>query len=599
MESIEEQWNPPSSPDILSDSWMNITDAKKAVKIWILDRIESWAPSTQNNKTRLQLHCILSTCSFYIRVAQKNDLFGVTSYTPHDCPSSTHTRFRPRNSAWYLASLIERDVNINRHIKPKEIRERAGLYHQLQNVPYMSAWRAREYLRDTIDGDEGTSFSLIPDWIDRVKKADDSTYIRLKTTHENRFEALFIMLGSIRSRLHFLRPFYALDGTHTRSQYNLTLLIAVGIDAEDRILPFAWALVPSENETWWNWFCEHLYEAFDGSFQPETVIISDRDKGLLNAVKSKLPNVYHAMCCQHIVENIHKKFGKQYKAPFWQIARAGSQRAFDIAVQALQREAPEVEESISLIGYENFAFTRFPRPRFGHDTSNIVESTNSVWREIRELPPLQLLNGIYQWCLTTWYQRQQLQLVPGNSVLSNSAYQGYKHRESVARGFQVLPSSDTTFLVTTTQGAQYIVSLPPITPDRLQGSCSCRKYDDFGAPCSHTIACILYLSRDPFHYFSRRYEWDILQRSYKRPIQPVTIQGLRVLDGDSIHPPVKRSKRGRPKVARIRANYGAEKRVYNCSVCLQPGNNRSVCPNQPIEHGRPQRARDQLIEGKY
>ena len=132
MESIGEQWNLPSPPDIISDSWMNITDAKKAVNIWILDRRESWGLSTQNNKTRLQLHCILSTCSFYIRVAQKNDFFGVTSFTPHDCPPLTHTQFKPRNSAWYLASRIELDVNINRHIKPREIWERAGLYHQLQ-----------------------------------------------------------------------------------------------------------------------------------------------------------------------------------------------------------------------------------------------------------------------------------------------------------------------------------------------------------------------------------------------------------------------------------------------------------------------------------
>jgi MULE transposase domain len=279
IEPIEEQWNPPSSSGIMSDSWTNIIDAKKAVKIWILDRGESWGHATQNNKTRLQLHCILITCSFYIRIAQKNDFFGVTLYTPHNCPPSTHIQFKPRNSAWYLASLIERDVNINRHIKPKEIRERAGLYHQLPDVPYMPAWRARESLRDIIDGDEGISFSLIPDWIDRIKKADNTTYIQLKTTHENQFEAIFVVLGSIRSRIHLLRPFYALDGTHTRSQYNLTLLIAVGIDAEDRILPFAWALVPSENETWWSWFCEHLFEAFYGHFQPETVIISDRDKG--------------------------------------------------------------------------------------------------------------------------------------------------------------------------------------------------------------------------------------------------------------------------------------------------------------------------------
>ena len=59
------------------------------------------------------------------------------------------------------------------------------------------------------------------------------------------------MLGSIRSTLGTLRPFYASDGTHTRSPYNL-ILLAVGIDTEDRVLPVALALVPRENEKWWS-----------------------------------------------------------------------------------------------------------------------------------------------------------------------------------------------------------------------------------------------------------------------------------------------------------------------------------------------------------
>jgi hypothetical protein len=50
------------------------------------------------------------------------------------------------------------------------------------------------------------------------------------------------MLRSIKSRVHLLRIFYALDGMHIQSQYNFTLLIAVGIDAEDRILSFACGL---------------------------------------------------------------------------------------------------------------------------------------------------------------------------------------------------------------------------------------------------------------------------------------------------------------------------------------------------------------------
>jgi len=68
-----------------------------------------------------------------------------------------------RNSAWYIATLVDRNITINRQIKPKEIRERAAIYHQFQRVPYQPAWRARERPRDILDGDEGASFSLIPD----------------------------------------------------------------------------------------------------------------------------------------------------------------------------------------------------------------------------------------------------------------------------------------------------------------------------------------------------------------------------------------------------------------------------------------------------
>ena len=144
-----------------------------------------------------------------------------------------------------------------------------------------------------------------------------------------------------------------------------------------------------------------------------------------------------------------------------------------------------------------------------------------------------------------------------------------------------------------------MVSLLPITPDRLQGSCSYRKYNDFNAPCSYTIVYILYLNQDPFCYFSQRYKWDILLHIYKEPIQPVIIQELQVLAGDFIYPPIKKLKYSRLKVAHIQANYSTEKRLYNCSVYLQPRHNRRVCPNQPVEHGCAQRARDKLVEGMY
>jgi hypothetical protein len=66
MESIEEQWNHPPPRDITSDLRMDIANAKKAVKTWILDHGESWALSTRNNKTCIQLNCLSKSCPFYI-----------------------------------------------------------------------------------------------------------------------------------------------------------------------------------------------------------------------------------------------------------------------------------------------------------------------------------------------------------------------------------------------------------------------------------------------------------------------------------------------------------------------------------------------------
>jgi hypothetical protein len=125
MESIDEQWDPEPSMNITYQLWPNITDAKISVKIWILDRGESWAPSNQSNKTRLQLHCLLSSSTFYIGVGKnkKDNSFRVTSYVPHNCPPLTHAHFKPRSSAWYIACRLEHDITLNRHIKPKEIQD--------------------------------------------------------------------------------------------------------------------------------------------------------------------------------------------------------------------------------------------------------------------------------------------------------------------------------------------------------------------------------------------------------------------------------------------------------------------------------------------
>jgi hypothetical protein len=138
-----------------------------------------------------------------------------------------------------------------------------------------------------------------------------------------------------------MHMFIGLDGTHTKSKYRMQLLIAVGIDANDRTLPLAWALVPIENREWWNWFCRNLSEAFDEVEEEGFVFISDREKGLIPAVEEHFPRAVHAHCCNYIADNIATSYGNKCKPLFWKCARAKTEEAFRVALRALSTHSSE------------------------------------------------------------------------------------------------------------------------------------------------------------------------------------------------------------------------------------------------------------------
>jgi hypothetical protein len=405
----EEQWEDVDLPVELDQKWDTMEEAKKAVKAFILDRGESWAPIQDSSKGRMILECKdKRNCDFYIRLAElkKQGHCAVTTYRPHVCPPRTHANFSSRNASWYIGNKIERDIMKNRKITVKDLRERADLYHAIPNLPYMATWRAAEKVRADIDGDEGASFQLIPDYLRRLQEADPDTYTRCKINkHTGRFEAAFFALGPARKAFASLRGLVGLDGTHTRSKYGMTLLTAVMLDADNHVVPIAWALVPIENEDWWHWFCAHIKRAFqidteERSWWPVTLssfsltFISDRDKGLSNSVERVFPDAAYSYCCQHISENIYKRYGKECRNLFWPIARARTLKAITLAATNLKKLNPKAEEYLAKIGYQNFSYYSFPRSRFGHDTNNLTESVNSIWGDLRNLPPLRMLDGI-------------------------------------------------------------------------------------------------------------------------------------------------------------------------------------------------------------
>jgi len=97
-----------------------------------------------------------------------------------------------------------------------------------------------------------------------MANTDDGSFGRLSYDEETgRFEAAAFALSATINACSNIQRFVVLDACHTKSKYLIMLMIAVGIDANDNAIPLAWALVLTESEEWWTWFCEFLKDAFN------------------------------------------------------------------------------------------------------------------------------------------------------------------------------------------------------------------------------------------------------------------------------------------------------------------------------------------------
>jgi hypothetical protein len=166
------------------------------------------------------------------------------------------------------------------------------------------------------------------------------------------------------------------------------------------------------------------------------VVISDREKGLTKAVSQVLLNAKHSYCCQHISSNIQSRFGITCRKLFWNTAYVTTKAEFDIAMDSILKDSRPVAAYLHSI--ETWATYVFPLLRYGHITSNIVESLNGTWKHLRHLPPLRLLDSIWSSIMKTFCKRhKRAQKSPD---LTNHAKAGFEARYEKCRQYSAIPA---------------------------------------------------------------------------------------------------------------------------------------------------------------
>ncbi|CAL8120144.1 unnamed protein product [Prunus armeniaca] len=77
------------------------------------------------------------------------------------------------------------------------------------------------------------------------------------------------------------------------------LLSTVGVDPNNGMHPIAYAVVEMENYETWSWFCQLLAEDLGIENSTRYVFITDKQKGLINAVHDNFPNAEHRHYLKH------------------------------------------------------------------------------------------------------------------------------------------------------------------------------------------------------------------------------------------------------------------------------------------------------------
>jgi hypothetical protein len=224
-------------------------------------------------------------------------------------------------------------MTVTRDTTPKQIV--AWYKEHWGPVGYQTAYRVRRKIIGNYTVEQTRQFALLPSYATQLLCADPNATVKLKILN-NRFSSLFVAPAFSRNAWVHLRPFIAIDASHTKTAYNYVLLLATAIDSNNETINLAWGIAPKENMEQWGWFLDNLACALGNLNKRGTVIMSDRQKGLNRAVEEHLPLATEANCCKHIERNMVVAFGEQVKGPFWRLVYARTKAKFNEAMDALK-----------------------------------------------------------------------------------------------------------------------------------------------------------------------------------------------------------------------------------------------------------------------
>ncbi|XP_021743218.1 uncharacterized protein LOC110709314 [Chenopodium quinoa] len=403
------------------------------------------------------------------------------------------------------------------------------------------------------------------------------------------FLRMFICLRPLRDGFaKGCRPMIGVDVCHLKGAYPGQILVAVAKDRNNNLFPLAWATVEAENKESWGWFLESLMEMFTHDQGAGLTIMSDGQKGLLEAMADVVPKAEKRFCVRHIWENFKLKFpGSTYKELFWAAARSTTE-------VKLSQEAYDYLVNIPTQSWSRHAFSSNCKSNML--LNNVCETFNAVIRPARDKPILTQMEWMRRYVMNRnnekWEDSKQI-----TSNLTPYVRNVLARIEFVSRKCVVQPSRDETFEVQLMDDQECV--------DLQKETCTCYHWELTGIPCVHAYSCMMDMRGDIEAYVDPYYTMDSYRKAYEPCFQPMPgPKHWERVNMREPQPPAFKVQPGRPKSKKRKLESGecstasahpnTAKRKKQCSKCAGFGHYAKTCKNpaapatdEPRPPGRP------------
>ncbi|KAL8507689.1 hypothetical protein ACS0TY_018289 [Phlomoides rotata] len=367
-------------------------------------------------------------------------------------------------------------------------------------ISYQKAWQALKRARENVYGTWESSCQLLPKYMLALQKYNDGTIV--EWLHKDRQVDGVFTLGYVFwaykpciEAFKHCRKILAVDGTHLYTKYRHKLLIANTLDANQKIISVAYAIVDEESYRSWKWFLDALARHFVGDIVG-VCLISDRHAGLLKAVDEVPafcePIGVHRYCLRHVASNFNSQFKNvQLKDLCYRAGQALTVRNFELVMRQIEGLCHGAHEYLRAIDVNKWTFSYDGGHRYGVMTTNISEAINGVLKGTRRLPITAIVSATFTRSKNAFQERevvamnlqQRNQAWPDdvfNRIASNNKL-GTRH--SVDLYNHSRQTASVTVHVPGTSSRTFRVSL-------LERACDCGQWRLSGIPCSHALAVI-------------------------------------------------------------------------------------------------------------